>query len=140
MTSSPTATPSGASGRLVLHVRDKDGVFGVPAGARPVAQLGQRRCDLSWGRNELELPTGTVRLSVWVGRRKTSYGAAHTELDVRPGQQLELHYSPPVFNTMKGRIADGEQPFAGKALLAGLLLFLLAVLVFAVIMLIVTLV
>jgi hypothetical protein len=130
---------SGPTARLVLFVRAKDGVFGFTDAVEPYAQLGDRQGPLSWGRNDVDVAAGRVRLSTWVRRGRSSFGAAHSEVVLAPGQQVELHYSPPMFNTMRGRIGSTPQPFPGKIALVVLLVMLLGLAVTAVTILLVSL-
>ncbi|QDP97162.1 hypothetical protein FOE78_15615 [Microlunatus elymi] len=134
--STPSAVPA-PTGRLVLHLRAKDGIFGVPKSAQPQAEIDGRPVEVGWGRNDLQLPAGDARLELAVRNGRTVYGGAAGDLSITSGQQLDLHYSPPLWRNAAGRIGTAEQPFGGKTAMIALLASIAAVVLVVIVVLIV---
>jgi hypothetical protein len=116
----------GPTGFLVLQLARPWGSMGM---ITPQAQIDGYPVGVQWGRNEIVVPAGVRQVAVsctylW------QYGHAQDAVPVGPGQQVEVHYSPPLFTFIGGRIGPVPQPRAGRT---GLIV-LLAVLGLAVIL------
>ena len=78
---------------------------------------------------------GQHRVRVWA-RYLFEYGAAEQDVDIAPGQSLEVHYSPPMLTFVRGRIGLGPQGRPGLvpllAVLGGVVLIVVLIVLLAV--------
>jgi hypothetical protein len=107
--SQPPAFP-GPTGTLVLQLARPWGSMGM---ITPQVQIDGYPVNVRWGRNDIVVPAGVRQVTasctyLW------QYGHAQDSVPVGPGQQVEVHYSAPLFTFIGGRIGPQPQPRAGK--------------------------
>ncbi|HEY9292616.1 MAG TPA: hypothetical protein VIP98_15140 [Microlunatus sp.] len=110
----------GPTGQLILQLRRPWGSMGM---ITPSVRIDGFPATVQWGRNEFTVPAGPRRVEasasyLW------QYGRASDTVPVQPGRQVEVHYTPPVFTMMSGRIGPTPMPAGGKPVLIGLLVVL----------------
>ena len=73
--------------------------------------------------------------TVWA-RYLFEYGAAEQDVDIAPGQSLEVHDSPPMLTFVRGRIGFGSQGRPGLvplvAVLGGVVLIVVLIVLLAI--------
>lgn len=109
----PGPPPAGPhpTGELVVHVRTPLG--GGSALMNPLLTIDGYPAPLRWGRNAFVAPAGPRQLRAST-RYLFTYGSAQDVVPVHPGRSTEVHYSPPAFTFLAGRMGPVPQPRAGQ--------------------------
>ncbi len=100
---------SGPTGVVVLQLRKPWGSMGL---ITPVVRFDGYPVPAGWGRTEIVAPAGVRQVSV-ACRYWWQYGFAQDPVPVRPGEHVEVHYSPPLLTFIGGRIGPQQQPRPG---------------------------
>ena len=120
-------------GQLVMNFRQLSGMFQM--GATPMLTIDQWQVPVRLGQNVIPIPPGRHLIQAKT-QYLFAYGAAQTEIEVAPGQQVELFYAQPMLTFVKGAIGFTPQkpPAMGCmiAILVTLGLCLVAVILVAV--------
>ena len=126
----PGSLPPGC---LVMNFHQMSGLFQL--GTTPMLTIDQWPVPVRLGQNVIPIAPGRHFLQART-QYLFAYGAAQTEIEVAPGQQVELFYAQPMFTFLPGAIGRTPQrpPAFGCliAILVALGLFLVAVVLFAV--------
>ena len=99
-------------GELVVHVRPPLG--GGTSMMTPLLTIDGFPAPLRWGRNAFVAPAGPRHLRA-ATRYLWTYGAAEQVVPVQPGRTSEVHYSPPAFTFLDGRMGPVPQPRPGQS-------------------------
>jgi hypothetical protein len=118
----------GPTGRLVLHLRRPFGAMGM---ITPVVQIDGFPVMARWGANDVVVPAGVRQVAVSC-RYLWEYGRAQDAVPIGPGQQVEVHYSPPLLTFIGGRIGPTPQPRPGVGGFVALMVVLAVVVVLAI--------
>ena len=118
------------TGELVLNLQKPFGSMGMIS---PIVSIDGYPAAASWGRNVFPAPAGVRRVDVAQSYLWT-YGRASMPVTVQPGSSSEIWYCGPMWTFgMPGAMGTEPQKRPGKGLLIGLLAFIAAVLLFAIV-------
>ena len=95
----PQPPPGFGQSQLVLNLRKPFGALGMIA---PVVTIDGYPAPARWGANPYPTTPGQHRVTA-ASRYMWEYGAAEQQVDLAPGQSLEVHYSGPLITFIKGR-------------------------------------
>lgn len=109
--------PGGPTGQLVLELRKPWGSVGM---IRAIGKIDGYPVAVNWGHNEITVPAGARNVDIRA-QYLWEYGRADQTVTVEPGRSVQLHYTPPAFTMMGGRLAASPQPVPGKT--AAIVLF-----------------
>lgn len=115
-TAQPQGLPAGAA---LLRINVQGNVMTsnfIP----PTAILNGARRSLSYGANDVAVPPGPLRLAVEMQWMRT-YGQAAMDIDVRPGQLIQVWYGPPFHQFTTGSIGYEPQKRKGVGFMVGVL-------------------
>lgn len=113
----------GSADRGVLELRIRRPWGGGTSVSSTVVRVAGVLVPSEWGRNRYLVPLGPVLVTVWIDQL-LDYGRATTTVDVLPGHEAVVHYSPPALSFLDGRIGPGPQRSPGARGLAAVLLAL----------------
>ena len=97
----------------------------------PSAEIDGHPIQIQWGTNQIAVPAGTHRVFVSCSYLWT-YGKATDMVPISPGHQVVVHYSPPMFTLMGGRLGPQRMPYGGTVLMIVLLAVIVLLIVIAV--------
>ena len=122
----PPARPPGfGHSQLVVIIREPVGAMGM---ITPLVTIDGYPAPAHWGPNPFPTTPGRHRVRVW-NRYLWEYGAAEQEVDLLPGQSVEVHYTPPMVTFVRGRIGFTPQGRPGVGALIGFGVLMLAIVI-----------
>ena len=122
----PPARPPGfGHSQLVVVIREPAGAMGMIS---PLVTIDGYPAPARFGPNPFPTTPGRHRIRV-SSRYLYEYGAAEQDVDLAPGQSVEVHYSPPLMTFVRGRIGLTPQPRPGLGAMVGFFAGLLVVVI-----------
>ena len=127
----PQPYGGGPTGELVVTLQKPFGAMGM---ITPIVTIDGYPATATWGRNSFPAPTGVRRVDV-ASSYLWTYGRASMTVDVQQGRTSEVFYIGPMWTIgMGGRMGTEPQKRPGKGLFIGLMAFIAAVLVLAIVL------
>jgi hypothetical protein len=129
--SSQAAAFGGApTGELVVNLQKPFGAMGM---ITPVVTIDGYPASAQWGRNSFPAPAGVRQVDV-ASSYLWTYGRASMPVTVEQGRSSEVFYIGPMWTFgMPGRMGTEPQKRPGKGLFVGIMVFVLAVLLLAIV-------
>lgn len=119
------------TGELVVNLQKPFGAMGM---ITPVVTIDGYPATATWGRNSFPAPVGTRQVDV-ASNYLWTYGRASLPVTVEAGRTSEAYYIGPMWTIgMGGRMGTEPQKRPGKGLFIGLMAFIAAMLLFAVVL------
>lgn len=112
-------------GRLVLQLKPPPGL-GSASFTSPRVLLDGYQLPVQWGTSAVPVHPGRHQLRCAVSYLY-EYGSASTELEIRPGQDTQLHYTSPVWAFSPGGLGPEPQPRRGWPGLIAVLAVIVAI-------------
>lgn len=126
----PQPYGGGPTGELVLNLQKPFGAMGM---ITPVVTIDGYPASAQWGRNAFPAPAGVRRVDV-ASSYLWTYGRASMPVTVEQGRSSEVYYIGPMWTLgMPGRMGTEPQKRPGKGLFIGIMVFVFAVLLLAIV-------